>query len=89
MKVFEKRLSPTERTRHWVNVPAADHQDLPSNDEPFQIKAGSQTVKATVDSQSRLLGLGWPVFHELELDSPGATVILEKTSEEGYRLKKK
>jgi hypothetical protein len=89
MRVFEKRLSPSERARHWVIVPVADRENLPPCNEPFQIKAGSETVRATVDSNNRILGLGFAVFDALDLDHLGASVVLEKTSEEGYVLKKK
>jgi len=89
MKIFEKKLAPSERARHWVIVPTADRESFPPNGEPFQIKVGSIRVNATIDSCNRILGLGWPVFNELGLDNPGTIVVLEKTSQEGYILRKK
>jgi hypothetical protein len=87
MRIFEKRLSPTERTRHWVTVPAADRASFPPCNEPFQIKIDSQTVEVHIDSNNRMVGLS-NIFDKLDLDNLGASVV-EKTSPGGYVLKKK
>jgi hypothetical protein len=89
MKVFEKKLWPSERARHWIIVPTADRENFPPNKEPFEIKVGSETVKVRIDSNNRILGLGWSVFDKLGLGNPGAIVVIDKTSQEGYILQKK
>lgn len=89
MKVFEKRLSASERSRHWILVPRAEREKLPLCNEPFQIKVDSNTVIATIDRFNRIMGLGYGVFWVLHLDHPGVYVVLEKTPHEEYILKKK
>lgn len=89
MRVFEKRLSPTEKSRHWITVPAADRESFPPSNEPFQVRIGCETVEVHIDSNNRMLGLGWSAFDKLDLDNPSAHAVVEKTSTEGYILKKK
>ncbi len=89
MKVFEKKLSPTERARHWVRVPTADRENFPPRNEPFRVKIGSETVEVHIDSSNRILGFGWSTFDKLGLDSQKASIIVEKTSLGEYVLKKK
>jgi len=85
--IFEKRLTISEKERHWVIIPAKIRECFPACGIVFQIRIGNKTHSTYVDSYNRLR-LGSRVFSELEPEGPNAIVVFEKVPE-GYILRKK
>jgi len=85
--IFEKRLTISEKERHWVIIPAKFRKDFPPSNVMFQIRIDKVTYSTYVDAYNRLR-LGSRVFSKLGLEEPNAIVIFEKVSQD-YILKKK
>jgi len=86
--IFEKRLTPSERERHWIIIPAATREHFPPTDVAFHLKVGDEVFSTYIDSYKRMR-LGSRVFSKLELEEPDTSIIFEKKSDQEYVLKKK
>lgn len=88
MKIFEKRIRPSERERHYIIVPAKYIEYFPPPEVPFIVKVNKKTYKTYIDRYNRLR-LGSRIFNELELDKSGSIFVIEKESERVYLIKRK
>lgn len=82
-QVFRKRLAPSEKQWHRVNVPPT----FVNPGAQIAVNYGTKTKEVEVDRQGRLK-LGSEIFHELELDRPSAVIVLERVGDHKYRVQK-
>lgn len=73
--IFEKRLTASEKERHWVVLPSKVRNLFPPDEVVFKIKAGRKTETTRIDNQKRLF-LGSIIMGDLDLDSPNAKIIV-------------
>ena len=85
--IFEKRLTSSEKERHWIIIPAKARDNLPPPDVSFNLRVGDEVFSTYIDPYKRLR-LGSRAFSKLEGEEPRAFVIFEKSDRE-YTLKKK
>jgi hypothetical protein len=86
--IFEKRLTSSEKERHWIIILAKARDNFPAPNVDFDLRVGDEVFSSYIDSYNRLR-LGSRAFGKLELDEPGAFVIFEKKRDREYVLKKK
>ena len=75
--IFIKKLTPSEKTRHWVIIPRKIRNIFPDNNVNFNIKAGKKVSTVRIDSLNRLF-LGSRVVGDLDLDSPNACILIRR-----------
>lgn len=85
--LFEKRLTPSEKERHWIIVPSSSRKYFPSFNVVFKIRVGREMNETYIDNYSRLR-LGSGIFNKLELDELNACVVVERNSEGTYTIKR-
>jgi hypothetical protein len=86
--IFEKRLTASEKERHWIIIPARVREHLPPCDVVFDLKAGSEIFTSYIDRYKRLR-LGSRIFDKLLLEEYTSPVVVEKQSNNVYVLRKK
>jgi len=90
----EKRLSYTEKNRHWIVLPGRCLGQFQDGGRPrlgsieVVVHFGKKLKTVALDSQRRLL-LGSRIFNELELDEPGSIAVIEKLGKATFRICKK
>ena len=87
MKIFEKKVRPSEKERHYIIIPAKYMKCFPPPEVPFIVKINKKPYKTYVDRYNRLR-LGSRIFNELELDKSGSIFVIEKESEKVYSIKR-
>jgi hypothetical protein len=75
--IFRKRLTASEKERHWIIVPVEFRRNFPSCNIEFNVRIRKASASTYIDSYNRLR-LGSRIFNELELDSPNTVIIVEK-----------
>jgi len=86
--IGEKRLSVSDKNRHYIVIPAKIRAHFPPCDTPFKLKIGARSVTTYIDAYKRLR-LGSRAFNWLRIGEPGTIVIFEKRSDRKFVLKNK
>ena len=84
---LKKRLTISEKKRHYVNIPSKNIALFPKPEVEFIVIINNKKIKTYIDQYKRLR-LGSRIFNELFLDSPDSVIIIEKDSKGNYVIKK-
>lgn len=82
-----KRVTASEKERHWINIPAGKRDCFPPPNVTFKVTVGDKVEFSYVDSYYRLR-LGSSIFDELDLDNANTFIILEKGQGSEYILRR-
>jgi len=86
--ILEKRLSASEKERHWIIVPYKTLANFPPIGVEFNINIGGEVFITYIDKYNRLR-IGSRAYNKLdEPDGPMISVVLERISDKEYVLKK-
>lgn len=86
--ILTKRLTPSEKERHYIIIPRRNRENFPPFNAVFKLKVGKQYYQTYVDSYSRLR-LGSRIFNKLDLDQPGCIIVIKRDSDGNYMLETK
>mgnify|MGYP001135104791 CR=1 FL=1 len=85
--ILEKRLTSSEKERHWVIVPSVSRKHFPTPDVIFTITVFNKRSQTYIDRYNRLR-LGARIFDKLGLDEPGSSIVIGKNPDGIYVLRK-
>ena len=85
--ILKKRLTPSEKERHWVRIPENVRSLFPPDEVKFKVRVGRGVRTTRIDCYRRLF-LGSIIFGDLDLDIPNARIVVEKDDKGEYVVRK-
>ena len=77
--IIEKRLTSSERKRHWINIYKDYRKLFPNSHNTFNIRVNNEVEETYIDNYNRIM-LGSTIFYKYNFDEPDTTIIIGKDS---------
>jgi hypothetical protein len=78
--LFEKKLSSSEKERHYIQINKKSRKFFPMIDVVFKIKINNRLYETYIDSKDRIR-LGSIIFNDAIIDQPNSYISIEKNGD--------